>query len=149
MKNLLTSYQPEINKIYLYTQDPYEAKYQLLIDKCKGVNLKRCCSFKAFIEYLNDIDDIYKNIKDYNLIKEFKILIVLDNMISDMLSIEKRNLIVTELFIAGRKPNISLGFITQSYLPIPKKIRLHFTQCFLFKVLNKQEFQQITFNSIY
>ena len=55
---------------------------------------------------------IFKNIEEYNPNKERKILIVFDDMIADILSNEKRNPIVTELFIRGRKLNISLVFIT-------------------------------------
>ena len=58
---------------------------------------------------------IYKNINYYNPDKENKILIVLDNMIADMIHNKNLNSIVTELFIRGRKLNISLVFITQSY----------------------------------
>ena len=58
------------------------------------------------------MNDIYKHIEDYNLGGGLKILIVFDNMITDMLSNKKRNPIVTELFIRGRKLNISLVFIT-------------------------------------
>ena len=63
-----------------------------------------------------------------------------------MLSNKKINLIVTELFIRGRKSNISLVFIRQSYFPVPKNIRLNSTLCFIMKVTNKQELQQMTFN---
>ena len=66
---------------------------------------------KAFIEYLNDMDDIYKNIKEYNPNKKWKILIGFDDMIADMLYNETLNAIVTELFIRGRKLNISVVFI--------------------------------------
>ena len=58
------------------------------------------------------MNDIYKNIEEYNPNKEQKILIVFDDMIADMLSNKKLNPIVTELFIRGRKLNISLVFIT-------------------------------------
>ena len=64
--------------------------------------------------------DIYKNIKEYNPNKKRKILIVSDDMIADMLSNKKLNLIVTELFTRGRKLNISLVFIRQSYFAMPK-----------------------------
>ena len=67
---------------------------------------------KAFIEYLNDMDDIYNNIEEYNPNKKRKMLIVFDDMIADRLS--KENLIVTGLFIRGRNLNISLVFIMQS-----------------------------------
>ena len=66
------------------------------------------------------MDDIYKNIEEYNPNKKRKILIVFDDMIADMLSNKKLNPIVTELFIRGRKLNISLVFITQTYLAVPK-----------------------------
>ena len=67
---------------------------------------------KTFIEYSNDMRDVYKNIEDYNLGRERKILIVFDDMIADMINNKKLNPIVTELFIRGRKLNISIVFIT-------------------------------------
>ena len=66
--------------------------------------------------------DIYKNIEEHNPNKKPKILIVFEDMIADILSNEKLNPIVTELFIRNRKPNISLVFITQSYFSVTKKI---------------------------
>ena len=80
-----------------------------------------------FIEYSNDMDDIYKNIDEYNPNKKRKILIVFDDMITDMLSNKKLNPTVTELFIKGIRLNISLVFITQSYIAVPRNIRLNFT----------------------
>ena len=71
------------------------------------------------------MQDVYKNINYYNSNKENKILIVFDDMISDMINNKKLNSIVTELFIRGRKLNISLVFITQSYFKIPKDVRLN------------------------
>ena len=68
--------------------------------------------------------NVYKNINHYNSDKENKILIVFDNMIADMIQNKKLNSIVTELFIRGRKLNVSLVFITQSYLKVPKDFRL-------------------------
>ena len=110
----IVSHQRNIDKIYSNAKDPYEPKYQLLINKREGVRLKHCNDLKAFIEYSNTIDDIYENIEEYNLNKERKILIVFDDMIADMLNNKKLNPIVTELFIRVRKVNISLDFITQS-----------------------------------
>ena len=69
--------------------------------------------------------DIYKNVDEYNPDKENKILIVFDDMIADMIHNKKLNSIVTELFIRGRKLNISLVFITQSYFKVPKDVRLN------------------------
>ena len=67
-------------------------------------------------------------------------------MIVDTVSNEKPNPIVTEIFIRGRKLNISLGFMAQSYFAVPKNIRLNSTHYFIMKVPNKQEHQQIAFN---
>ena len=96
--------------------------------------------------FSNDMDDIYKNIKEYNPNKKRKILIVFDDMIADMLSNKKRNPIVTELFIRARKSNISLIFITQSYFTVSKNIRLNSMHYFVMKVSNKSDLQQIAFN---
>ena len=73
------------------------------------------------------MDDIYKNIEEYNPNKKRKILIVFDDMIADMLSNKKLNPVVTELFIRGKKLNISLVFIKQSYFTVSKNIRLNST----------------------
>ena len=67
------------------------------------------------------MDDIYKNIEEYNPIKKCQILIVFDNMIADVLSNKKYNSLVTKLLVRGRKLNICLVFITQSYFAVPKK----------------------------
>ena len=103
--------QQDIDKIYLYAKDPYEGKYQYLINKRERVGLKHFNDPKAFIEYSNDMHSVYKNIDNYNPDKENKILIVFD-MIADMINNKKLNSIVTELFIRCRKLNISLIFIT-------------------------------------
>ena len=58
------------------------------------------------------MQDVYKNIDEYNIDKERKILIDFDDMIADMINNKKLSSIVTELFIIGRKLNISLAFIT-------------------------------------
>ena len=82
--------------------------------------------------------DIYKNINYYNLNKENKVLIVFDDMIADMINNKKLNSIVTELFIRGRKLNISLFFIMQSYFKVPKDVRLNTTH---FLLINHIHFQ--------
>ena len=122
--NLINN-QQDIDKIYLYAKDPYEYEYQYLIDKREGVGLKHFNDPEAFIEYSNDMRDVYKNINNYNPDKENKILIVFDDMIADVINNKKLNSLVTELFIMGRKQNISLVFITQSYLKVPKDVRLN------------------------
>ena len=88
--NLINT-QPDIDKIYLYAKDPYEAKYQYLISKHRKVGLNRFNYPKAFIKYSNDMQDVYKNIEEYNTDKKRKILIVFDDMIADM--INNKNLI--------------------------------------------------------
>ena len=91
--------QPDIDKLYLYAKDPYEDKYQFLINKRERIGLKHFNDPKAFIEYSNVMHDVYKNINDYNPDKENKILIVFDDMIADMINNKKLKLIVTELFL--------------------------------------------------
>ena len=107
--------QSDIDKIYLYAKDPYEAKYQFLINKWKSTGLKHLNNSKAFIEYSNDIDYIYKSIEEYNPNKKRKIFIVFGDMIPDILSNKELNPIGSVLFFRGRKLNISSAFITQSY----------------------------------
>ena len=130
----------------MYAKDPYETKYQFLINKKESIGLKHFNDSKAFIEYSNDMQDVYKNIDEYNPDKENKILIVFDDMIADMIHNKKLNSIVTELFIRGRKLNISLVFITQSYFKVPKDVRLNTTHFFITKIPNKSELQQIALN---
>ena len=90
--------------------------------------------------------NIYKNIEEYNPDKKLKTLIFFHDMIADMLSNKKRNPIVTESFIRGRKLNISLVFIKQFYFAVLKNIRLNSKHYFIIKIPNKSELQQITFN---
>ena len=116
--------QQDIDKIYLYAKDPYEPKYQYLINKREGVGISHFNDPKAFIDYSNDMHDVYKNINDYNPDKENKILRVFDHMITDMIRNKKLNSIFTELFLRDRKLNISLVFITKSYFKVPKDVRL-------------------------
>ena len=92
------------------------------------------------------MEGVQKNINDYNLDKENKTLTVFDDMIADMINSKKLNSIVTELFIRGRKLNISLVFITQSYFKVPKDVRLNTTHFFIMKIPNKRELQQIAIN---
>ena len=83
--NLINS-QPDIDKIYLYAKDPYEARYQYLINKRERVGLDHFNDLKAFMEYSDDILDVYENIEDYNPGKKRKVLIVFDDMVADMIN---------------------------------------------------------------
>ena len=90
--------------------------------------------------------DVYKNIEEYNLRKKLKVLIVCDETIADMIYNKKLNPVVTELFIRGRKLNISIvnhTSITQSYFKVPKDVRLNSIDFFIMKIPNKKELQQI------
>ena len=111
---ILINNEPDLDKIYLYAKNSYEAKYQVIINKRENTGLKHFNDSKAVIEYSNDMDDIQKNIEENNPNKKQKTLIVFDDMIADMLSNEKVNPVIIELFIRGRMLNISLVFITQS-----------------------------------
>ena len=90
--------------------------------------------------------NVYKNIDEYNLNKENKIFIVFDDMIADMIHNKKLNSIVTELFIRGRRLNISIVFIPQSYFKVPKDVRLNTSHFFISEIPNKRELQQIAIN---
>ena len=83
----LIGHHSDLDKIHLCAKDSYRAKYQLLINICEGVGLNEYNDSKAFIEYWNDMDDIYENIEEYSHDKERKILIVFDDIIADMLLI--------------------------------------------------------------
>ena len=109
-------------EIYSYAKDPYEAKYQLLINKRENTGVKYLNDPKAFIECSNDMDNIYENIEEYNPNKKRKVLIVFDDMIADMLSNKRPNPIVAELFT--------------SYFAFPKNIRLNLRHYFVMKRLN-------------
>ena len=92
------------------------------------------------------MQDVYKYIEEYNVDKEHKILLVFDDMVADMIDNKKLNSIVTELFIRGRKLNISLVFITQSYFKMPKDVRLNSNYFFIMKIPNQRELQQVALN---
>ena len=143
--NLINN-QSEIDKIYLHAKDPYEDKYQYLINKRECVGINPLNDPKAFIEYSNDTYDVYKNLNNYNPDKENYMMVVFDVMIADMISNKKLNSIVTELFIRCRTLNISLVLISQSYFKVPKGIRNNSSHFFVMKIPNKRELQQIAIN---
>ena len=130
----------------MYAKDPHEAKNQYLIEICEKVGIDHHNDPRVYIKYSNDMRDVYKSINYYNPDKENKILIDFDDMIADMINNKKLNSIVTELFIRGRKLNISLVFITQSYFKVPKDVRLNTSHFFIAKIPNKRELQQIAIN---
>ena len=129
----LLNWEPDIDKIYLSAKYPYEAKFELLINKRKSTGLMYLNDWKSFIKCSNDMDDIYKNIEDYNPNKKQIILIVSDGMIAEMVSNKILNPIVTELFIRGGKLNISFA--------APKNIRPNSRHYFLMKIPNERKLQ--------
>ena len=133
-------------RVYLYAKNPYEAKYQYLIKIREKVGINLHNDPRAFTEYSNDMRDVHKNIGDYNPDPENKTSIVSDDMIADMINNRRLDSIVIELFISGRKLNISLVFITQSYFKVPEDVRLNTTHFFIAKIPNEKDLQKIAIN---
>ena len=99
----LIKQKDDIDKIYLYVKDLSKPKYQLLIEKRENAGIKHLNYPKAFIECSNTMDDVYKNVDDYNLTRKRNILTVFDCMIVDIMSKRKFQAIMKELFIRSRK----------------------------------------------
>ena len=82
--SLIQNQRPDIDKIYLYVKDPFKSKYQLFIDGKEKVEIKNLENTKAFIDYLETIDDVYENVEDYNPAKKRRVLTVFEDLITDM-----------------------------------------------------------------
>ena len=132
-----------VDEIYLYAKDLTEPKYEFLINNRKNAGIKHFNDSTAFIEYSNDMDDVFTNIDDYNKKRQRKVLIVFDDMIADIMSSTKSQAIIKELFIRCRKLNISIVFITQSYFRTPKDARLNSTHYVIMKIQSRKELQNI------
>ena len=117
-----------------------------MIKKREDAGIKHLNDSNAFIECSNTMDDIYENIDDNNPSRKRKVLIVFDDMIADIVTNKKVQVIIKELFINCRKVNISLTFITQSYFPVSKDVRLNSTHYLITKINNKRELQNIAIN---
>ena len=100
------------DNIYLSAKDLNKPKYHFLIDKREDAGIKSLNDPSASIEYSNTMDDVYKNIDDYNPKRKRKILIVFDDMIADIMTNKRFQSIINELFIRCRKLKISLVSIT-------------------------------------
>ena len=140
--HLMNNLHP-IDKIYLYTKDLSEPKYEFLINKREQAGIKHLNDPHAFIEYSNDMDDVLIDINNYNKNRNKKVLIVFDDMIADIMSNKKFKVIIKELFIRCRKLSISIVFITQSYFGTPKDARLDITHCVIMKIQSRKELQNI------
>ena len=132
-----------IDKIYLYAKDIGEDKYNYLINIREQAGLKNLNDSKAFIEYSDDIDDVFDNINNYNKNRDKKVLIIFDDMNAVIMRSEKFKAIVKEFFIGCRKLNISIVFLTQSYFRTPKDARLNSTHYILMKIGSKKELKRI------
>ena len=109
----LINEQKDIDKIYLYAKDLSEPKYEFLIKKRENVGIKYCKDPNAFIECSNTMDDVYRNIDDYNPSRKRKILIVFGDTIVEIMSNKKFQAIIKELFIRCKKFLLSLFFLFQ------------------------------------
>ena len=144
---MLLNQQQVTDKIYLYAKNLFESKYQLLFNGRRKVGIKKFKNLTAFIKYSDAIDDFHERLKDYHPKMKRKVLIVFDDMRADMKGNKLLNSpMVTELFLRGRKLNISLVFISQFYFKVPKTIRLNATHYFIVKIPKKRELQQIASN---
>ena len=142
----LINHQEDIDKINLYTKEPYTAKYHFLIKKREKVGLKHYNDSKTFIEHSNDMQDVYENIEESNPREERKVLIAFDDMIVHMISNKKLSPVATEIFARDRKLNIAIVFIKHSYFKTPKDVRLNTIYYFIMRVTNKKELREIALN---
>ena len=142
----LINEQRDIDKMYLYAKDISESEYEYLIKNRETAGIKQLNDSKAFIECSNTMDDVYENIDGYNPNRKRKILVIFDDMIVDIMTNNKFQSIIKDLFIRCRKPNISLVFIFQSYFSVPKDVRLNSTHHLIMKIINRRELQNIAFN---
>ena len=117
-----------------------------MLKKRKNAGTKHSNDLNAFIECSNKMDDVYKNIDDYNPSRKRKISIVFDDMIADIMTNKTFQATIKELFIRCRKINISLVFITQSYFSVPKNVRLNSSHYLIMKIGNRKESQNIAIN---
>ena len=107
-----------------------------MIKKFGDAGTKHLNDSDAFIVCSNTMDDVYENIGDYNPSTKRKVLNVFDHMTADIMTNEKFQALIKELFIRCRKLNISLVFITQSYFSVPKDVRLNSTHYLIMKINN-------------
>ena len=131
--------QGDIDKIYLYAKNLSKPKYGFLIIRRENAGIKHLNDLNAFIELSNSMDDVYKDIDDYNPS-------MFDDMVADIITNKKCQAIIKELFIRCKKLHISLVFITQFYFSVPKEVRLHSTHYLITKINNKRELQNIAIN---
>ena len=142
----LINEQDDIDKIYLYAKDFSEPKYECLIKKRENAGIKHLNDPNALIECSNTMDGVFKNINYCHPSRKRNILIVFDDMIADIMTNKKFQAIINELFIRCRKLNISLIFITRSYISVPKDVRPNSTHYLIMKINSRKELQNTAVN---
>ena len=145
--HLINNLHP-IDNIYLYAKDIHEPKYEYLIDKREQAGIKNLNDPHAFVEYSDDIDDVLDDINNYNKNRDKKVLIVFDDMITDIEYNKNFKRIIKELLellknYRARKINVSIVFITQSHFRALKDARLNSTHYILMKIGNNKELKRI------
>ena len=140
--HLINNLHP-IDKIYLYAKDIYEPKYEYLINKGEEAGIKNLDDPKSFMEYSDDMDDVFDDINNYNKNRNKKVLIVFDDMIADIEYNKNFKRIIKELFYRALKINVSIVIITQSYFRALKDARINSTHYMLMKISNKKELKKI------
>ena len=124
--HLINNLHP-VDKIYLYAKDLSEPKYEFLINKREQAGIKNLNDPHAFIEYSDNMNDVYANINNYNKNRDKKVLIVFDDMIADIEYNKNFKQIIKELFYGACKINVSIVFIRQCYFRALKDARLNST----------------------
>ena len=132
-----------IDKIYFYTKDLHEPKYEYSINKREQAGIKNLNDPHAFIEYSDDMNDVLDDINNYNKNRDKEELIAFDDMIADIEYNKTFKRIIKELFYRARKINVSIVFITQSYFRALKDARLNSRHYTLIKIGNKKELKII------
>ena len=132
-----------IDKRYLYAKDLSKPKYQFLIKKGEDAGIKHLNDSNTFIECSNTMDDVYVILM---IATQKNKNVVFDDMIPDIMTNEKFQAIIEELFIRCRKLNTLLVFIAQSYFAVPKDVRLYSTHYLIMKTENKRESHSIGIN---
>ena len=130
----------------MHSKDLSEPKDKFLIKRREDAGIKHLNDLNAFIECSNIKDHVYKNIDGYNPRRKRKVLVVLDDLIADIRTNKKFQVIIKELFIRCRKLSISLVLIPQSYFSVPEDVRLNSTHDLIIKINSKRELQNIAIN---
>ena len=130
----------------MHSKDLSEPKDKFLIKRREDAGIKHLNDLNVFIECSNIKDHVYKNIDGYNPRRKRKVLVVLDDLIADIRTNNKFQVIIKELFIRCRKLSISLVLIPQSYFSVPKYVRLNSTHDLIMKINSKRELQNVAIN---